>query len=59
MPSERVLAEGDYEGNTAMGEYRHPAPFKPGLEEKIVNTVMALAATVERDVGGGRVAAAL
>ncbi len=53
------MAEGDYEGNTAMGEYRHPAPFKPGLEEKIVDTVMALAATVERDVRGGRVAAAL
>ena len=59
VPSERVLAEGDYEGNAAMGEYRHPAPFKPGLEEKIVDTVMALAATVERDVGGDRVAAAL
>lgn len=35
MPSERVLAEGHYEGTEGMAEYRHPAVFAPGLEGKI------------------------
>jgi putative membrane-bound dehydrogenase-like protein len=39
IPSERVLKEGGYEGGGAMIYYDLPAPFKPGLEEKIVAAV--------------------
>ena len=39
IPSERVLKEGGYEGGGAMIYYDIPAPFKPGLEDKIVNAV--------------------
>ncbi|MFO0425066.1 MAG: neutral/alkaline non-lysosomal ceramidase N-terminal domain-containing protein [Planctomyces sp.] len=39
LPSERVLREGGYEGRSAM-DYSHlPAPFAPGLEEKIIDGV--------------------
>jgi putative membrane-bound dehydrogenase-like protein len=38
IPSERVLKEGGYEGGGAMIYYGLPAPFAPGLEEKIVAT---------------------
>jgi putative membrane-bound dehydrogenase-like protein len=39
IPSERVLKEGGYEGGGAMIYYDQPAPFAPGLEEKIVDAV--------------------
>jgi putative membrane-bound dehydrogenase-like protein len=39
IPSERVLKEGGYEGGGAMVYYDVPAPFRPGLEEKIVGEV--------------------
>jgi len=39
IPSERVLKEGGYEGGGAMVYYGLPAPFAPGLEEKIVGTI--------------------
>jgi putative membrane-bound dehydrogenase-like protein len=39
IPSERVLKEGGYEGGGAMIYYDLPAPFRPGLEEKIVGCV--------------------
>jgi putative membrane-bound dehydrogenase-like protein len=39
IPSERVLKEGGYEGGGAMIYYDQPAPFAPGLEDKIVSTV--------------------
>lgn len=39
IPSERVLKEGGYEGGGAMIYYDLPVPFKPGLEEPIVNVV--------------------
>ena len=39
IPSERVLKEGGYEGGGAMVYYGLPAPFAPGLEEKIVTTI--------------------
>jgi putative membrane-bound dehydrogenase-like protein len=39
IPSERVLKVGGYEGRGAMTFYDLPAPFQPGLEQKIVDTV--------------------
>src|SRR5437899_1789651 len=39
IPSESILREGGYEGGGAMIYYDVPAPFRPGLEEKIVTIV--------------------
>ena len=39
IPSERILKEGGYEGGAAMMYYLQPAPFKPGLEDKIIGAV--------------------
>ena len=36
IPSERVLQEGRYEGDTSMIPYGRPSPWAPGLEEQIV-----------------------
>jgi hypothetical protein len=36
IPSERVLAEGRYEGDTSMIPYGRPGPWSAGIEEKIV-----------------------
>jgi neutral ceramidase len=37
IPSERVLQEGRYEGDTSMIPYGRPSKWAPGLEEKIVS----------------------
>ncbi|MBI3879926.1 MAG: neutral/alkaline non-lysosomal ceramidase N-terminal domain-containing protein [Verrucomicrobia bacterium] len=42
IPSERVLAEGGYEGATAMLYYDRPTRFAPGLEDRIVGAVHKL-----------------
>jgi hypothetical protein len=42
IPSRRVLAEGGYEGGTAMVYYGLPCPWGPEIEERIVRTVRAL-----------------
>jgi putative membrane-bound dehydrogenase-like protein len=42
IPSERVLKEGRYEGGGAMVYYALPGPFKPGLEQPIVDAVKKL-----------------
>ena len=39
IPSERVLQEGGYEGGGAMRFHDWAAPFRPGLEQKIVDEV--------------------
>ncbi len=39
IPSERILKEGGYEGGGAMTYYDLPAPFQPGLENKIIGLV--------------------
>jgi putative membrane-bound dehydrogenase-like protein len=39
IPSERILKEGGYEGGGAMIYYGLPAPFAPGLEDKIISTI--------------------
>ena len=36
IPSERVLKEGRYEGETSMVPYGRPGPWSTGLEEKII-----------------------
>lgn len=43
IPSERVLEEGGYEGDTSMIVYQLPSKWKTGLEEQIVSTVHRLA----------------
>lgn len=43
IPSERVLTEGGYEGGGAMLYYQKPSPWKPGLEDQIVEAVQNLA----------------
>lgn len=43
IPSERVLAEGGYEGESSMIYYQLPSKWKAGLEEQIVGTVRKLA----------------
>ena len=39
IPSERVLEEGGYEGNTSMRAYGQPSTWAPGIENKIVTEV--------------------
>ena len=39
IPSERVLREGGYEGGGAMTFHDWATPFRPGLEQKIVDEV--------------------
>lgn len=48
IPSERVLAEGGYEGATAMVYYDRPAKFASGIEDRIVNTVHELIPPIYR-----------
>lgn len=43
IPSERVLIEGGYEGDTSLYVYQMPSKWKAGLEDRIVNTVHELA----------------
>jgi hypothetical protein len=47
IPSERVLAEGGYEGGASMVYYGLPSKWAPGVEEKIVRTVRALVKEVD------------
>jgi len=39
VPSERILAEGGYEGGQAQIYYDLPGPYAPGLEDRIVAAV--------------------
>jgi hypothetical protein len=43
IPSERVLKEGGYEGDSSQVPYGMPAKWAPGIEERIIKTVMELA----------------
>lgn len=42
IPSERVLAEGGYEGGGAMVYYGLPSPWAPGVEARIVRRIHQL-----------------
>ena len=39
LPSERVLTEGGYEAGGAMVYFGIHGPFKPGVEQRVVETV--------------------
>src|SRR5262249_19311015 len=43
IPSERVLKEGGYEGDTSMIPYGLPSKWAPGIEDRIVAKVHELA----------------
>jgi hypothetical protein len=47
IPSERVLKEGGYEGDTSMIAYGLPTRWAPGLEKKIVEKVHQLVKEIE------------
>ena len=42
LPSERVLAEGGYEGASAMVYFGWHGPFKPGMEDRVVGLINKL-----------------
>ena len=42
IPSERVLKEGRYEGDTSMVPYGQPGPWSPGLEDRIISKTLSL-----------------
>jgi hypothetical protein len=48
IPSERVLKEGGYEGDTSMIPYGLPSKWAPGIEERIVEQVRAAVKEVTR-----------
>ncbi len=45
IPSERVLKEGGYEGDSSQLYYGHPTKWAPGLEKRIVDKVHELVGT--------------
>jgi hypothetical protein len=49
IPSERVLKEGGYEGDTSMIPYGLPSKWVPGIEEKIVAAVHELVRAVSKN----------
>ncbi|MHC4401473.1 MAG: neutral/alkaline non-lysosomal ceramidase N-terminal domain-containing protein [Planctomycetota bacterium] len=50
VPSERVLAEGGYEGGGAMVYFGWHGPFKPGVEDRVVGLVRKLMTRCREDV---------
>jgi putative membrane-bound dehydrogenase-like protein len=51
IPCERVLKEGGYEGASAMVYYGLPGVWKEGIENKIVDKVLALVKETKPDPG--------
>lgn len=47
IPSERVLAEGGYEGESSMIPYGNPSKWAPGLENQIMAAVEAILGTFQ------------
>ena len=48
IPSERVLREGRYEGDSSMLPYGRPSAWAPGIEEKVVQAARATLREAER-----------
>ena len=48
IPSERVLKEGGYEGGGAMRYTNLPAPWRPGIENQIIDTARELTRQLRR-----------
>ncbi len=44
IPSERILKEGGYEGDTSMQAYGMPTKWAPGVEERIIGKARQMAA---------------
>jgi hypothetical protein len=42
IPTERIIREGGYEGDTSMLGYGWPSPFEPSIEKNILSAVDAL-----------------
>jgi hypothetical protein len=42
IPTERIIREGGYEGDTSMLAYGWPAPFEPTIEKRILDAVDGL-----------------
>ncbi|MCS6978216.1 MAG: hypothetical protein NZM31_14580, partial [Gemmatales bacterium] len=47
IPSERVLKEGGYEGDTSMIGYGLPSKWAEGIEDRIISTVRKLIASLD------------
>ena len=47
IPSEKVLKEGGYEGETSQMVYGMPSKWDPGIEDKIIGELIKLANTAE------------
>lgn len=43
IPSEKILAEGGYEGETSQVYYQKPTKWAPGIEKRIVDKVVEMA----------------
>lgn len=54
IPSERVLAEGGYEGDTSMVPYGQPSKWAPGLEDQIISTITSVLSSLGRPAQGGQ-----
>ena len=54
IPSERVLAEGGYEGGSSMLYYQLPSPWKSGLEAAIVTAVREMSAALRSEQRGSK-----
>ena len=48
IPSERVLKEGGYEGGGAMNFTNLPGPWRPGVEDLIINTTRDMVERLRR-----------
>jgi hypothetical protein len=48
IPTEQVLAEGGYEGETSQTYYQFPSKWAPGIEDRIVSATRELVADVAR-----------
>ena len=44
IPSEKILAEGGYEGDTSQTYYQKPTKWAPGIEKRIVDKVVEIGA---------------
>jgi hypothetical protein len=55
IPSERVLKEGGYEGETSMYVYGHDGKWTPGIEDQIVEVAVRQVADLRNKAGTGKV----
>ena len=51
IPTERVLTEGGYEGESSMMVYNQPSTWTPGLEKKIIDEVIRQVNALKKSSG--------